>query len=304
MFSLGPCENCKRQGMRGGKIRSAEMFPRSSHQQFSGRSDRSVPVIRSSEQTAQSWTNQHDQHKRLQSRYHDIVHNRNKQGKSGYYTTSKHETHHFHGGSFQVNRHTEQRASLSSRSGPRYFVDKPLEYPKEIRTNYDQSRPETSERQFRLSWDRIKDNNNADVNQQLDSRDRLGSRVGLRMDNTERLGSRSGQRLDSTERLGSRGGQRTWFDNEHRYISSQGSERRFNLWSRPSTRERITTPSEGSAKLSRRRVHLVDSPQYITESRLEKMEQRNVFPPIPNDNIKSILKRGKPKCVIVVHGTG
>lgn len=311
MFSLGPCDSCKRQGLRGVKIRSAETVSRSSHQQFSGRSDRSIPVQRSSELSI-PWPNPRDQQRKLLSRYHEIVDNKSNVGKFGY-QTNKPETHHFSGGSFQLHsyRQVDQRASLGSRSGPRTFLGNTRENQKETR---EQFRTETPEQQYRLTWDRSK----YPYDERLDSRggqwpinggDRLDSRGGPRPINSgDRLDSRGGQRpwnsverLDSRERLGSRGGQRTWFDNEPRYINSQGSERRFNLWSRPSTRER-SPPTE--TKVTRRRVHLVESPQVITESRLEKMEKRSIFPPIPNDQIKSILKRGKPKCVIVVHGKG
>ncbi|CAC5356343.1 unnamed protein product [Mytilus coruscus] len=287
MFSLGPCDNCKRQRLRDGKSHSAEILSRSAHQQFSGRSDRSVPIERRSEpQFNCNWNNPRDQMKRLDRRHQEILNGRNthKPGTFAYYHDSRNlETHHFSGGSFQIDRRSDQRASLESRSGKRNIVgnQKPIEYPHEIQKNLEPMRLNSSERQqHRFEWDR-RDNY------------RLGS------------GSEFGQRLNSRERhnLGSRSGERTWLDtaNDPRYISSRGSERRYNMWSRPSTREHLNTPSEKSARTNRRRVHLVASPHYITES---DQNRKSVLPSIPNDQIKPILKRGKPKCVIVVHGKG
>lgn len=314
MFSLGPCENCKRQRHRSEmKTRSAEMASR--QQQFSGRSERSLPPERRTSDFptfTQNWGNPRDQLKRLDRRHQELIGSTNIHKTSNFGTPHElinREIHHFQGGTYQIDRRTEQRATLGSRSGKRHLLsDKPFEYSNDISKSLEQLRLGSEERQHKFDWDR-KDNyrlaNSLDFSQRLDSRGgpRLDSRGGPRLDSRggprPMLDSRSGDRI----RLDSRSSEtRLWLNNasDPRMSNSRGSDRRYNVWSRPETREKMSTPSEKSVRVAKRRVQLRDTPQFINETE----QMRTILPMIPNDEIKPILKRGKPKCVIIVHGKG
>jgi hypothetical protein len=108
------------------------------------------------------------------------------------------EIHHFQGGTYQIDRRTEQRATLGSRSEKRHLLsDKPFEYSNDISKSLEQLRLGSEERQHKFDWDR-KDN----------------YRLANSLDFSKRLDSRGGARLDSRDgpRLNSRGGPRPMLD--------------------------------------------------------------------------------------------
>jgi hypothetical protein len=95
----------------------------------------------------------------------------------------------------QIDRRTEQRATLGSRSEKRHLLsDKPFEYSNDISKSLEQLRLGSEERQHKFDWDR-KDNYR--LANSLDFSKRLDSRGGARLD------SRDGHELWSIAELNS-----------------------------------------------------------------------------------------------------